>query len=387
VEKVDPARAQASFAKLSDVVLQAASERSLVGTLRRLVAGARALTGARYAAVGVPEETGAAFRHFLHDGMPAEVIDALGPLPRTHGLLGAMLSDPHSYTTADITSDPRFEGWPRAHPPMRHFLGMPLVTGGVVVGAFYLTGEAHDAGFTDEDHELMAVLAAHAAVAVDNARLLEASRERAVTEERNRLARELHDAVAQSLFSLRLTAQAAARRLPDDPQGATDDLAEVGELAAVALAELRTAISALRPSELDRDGLAAAVSAHAEMVGRSHRLVVALEVEPDEHDPRWRELDRETGAALLRIVQEALHNAAVHADAGRVAVTLEATDQRVWVSVTDDGRGFDIDAAATGGGLGLASMRERAHRVDGRLVIESTPSAGTTVSIAVEGGL
>lgn len=393
VDKLDPTDASApqsnadgaSFAMLSNVILQAAAERSLVGTLRRLVVGARALTGARYAAVGVPDETGASFRHFLYDGMSPDTVQSLGPLPRTHGLLGAMLSDPRSYTTTDITSDPRFEGWPKAHPPMRHFLGMPLVSGGEVVGAFYLTGEAQDPGFTDEHHELMAVLSAHAAVAVENARLLEGSREGAIAEERTRLAGELHDAVTQSVFSLRLTARGAAGRLPDDPHGAAEDLARVDQLAGVALTELRAAINSLRPSELDRDGLAAAVHTHAQMLGRAHRLAVELHIDPPEQDARWRDLDRETGSVLLRITQEALHNAAVHADAQQLSVTLAAENDRMTLVVADDGRGFDVDAV-TGRGLGLVSMRERAHRVGGRLTIDSVPSEGTTISISVKDG-
>ena len=379
----DPAsRGRDTFARLSDVVLAAAAERSLIGTLRRLVNGARMLTGARYAALGVPDETGTAFRHFLHVGMPPDVVSELGPLPRTHGLLGAMLSDARSYRTTDITSDPRFGGWPPAHPPMRHFLGVPLLTGGTIVGAFYLTGEADDPPFADRDHELMSVLAAHAAVAVDNARLLEASRRTAIAEERARLSRELHDAVAQNVFGLRLTARSAARRVRDDPEGVSRDLARIEQLAGAALHELSTAIDQLQPPELDRDGLARVVQAHADLVSRGHQLSVELRADPPADDDRWRTVQNVTAAAVLRIVQEALANAARHSGVKQVDVALRYADGTVTATVSDAGKGFATEVGeGRAEGLGLVSMGERAAAIGATLSITSSPNQGTRVSV------
>src|SRR4029453_1338475 len=140
------------------------------------------------------------------------LVAELGPLPRTHGMLGAMLADPRPFRTDDITTDPRFRGWwPDAHPLMRSFLGVPIVAKGDIIGAFYLTEKEGAPGFDDADEKVITVLAAHpahAAIASKNARLFEASRELSVIEERNRLARELHDAMTQNLFSLSLTAEA-----------------------------------------------------------------------------------------------------------------------------------------------------------------------------------
>src|ERR671925_454356 len=124
---------------MSEAVLAIAAEREVEPMLRRLVRSARELAGARYAALRIPDGAGA-FAQFITAGMSDELIAAMGPLPRTHGLLGAMLESPASHRTPDIREDPRFRGWwPSAHPQMRSFLGVPIVARGTVIGAFYLT--------------------------------------------------------------------------------------------------------------------------------------------------------------------------------------------------------------------------------------------------------
>src|SRR5713101_4917282 len=186
---------------ISDAVLAVAAELSVEDVLQRLVHSARELAGARYAALGLPDGEGG-FRRFLA---------SLGPLPRTHGVLGAMLETRSPYRTRDIHDHPRFRGWwPTGHPDMRSFLGVPIVAPDGVIGAFYLTEKVDAPDFTDEDEELIVLLAAHAAIAITNARLYEQSRELSVVAERNRLALDLHDAVSQKLFGLVLSAEAAA---------------------------------------------------------------------------------------------------------------------------------------------------------------------------------
>src|SRR6476646_11246748 len=141
-----------------------ASEREVEPVLQRLVHAARELGDARYAALGVPDGEGA-FARFITSGMSEKLIDALGPLPRTHGLLGAMLESPEPYRIDDIHQDPRFRGWwPSAHPDMRSFLGVPIVAADGVIGAFYLTQKEGADVFDDADQELIELLAAHAAI-------------------------------------------------------------------------------------------------------------------------------------------------------------------------------------------------------------------------------
>src|SRR3954470_9379474 len=240
---------------VSDAVLAVASQLSVEEVLQQLVHRARELAGARYAALGVPDGDGG-FSRFLVSGMSDALVASMGPLPRTHGLLGAMLESPHPFRTDDLHAHPRFRGWwPARHPDMRSFLGVPIVGPDGVIGAFYLTDKEGAPGFGDEEQELMELLAAHAAIAITNARLYEQARELSMLTERNRLALDLHDVVSQKLFSLVLAAEAAGTLLDRDEDGARDQVARLQQLAREALEELRALILELRPPSLSRDGL------------------------------------------------------------------------------------------------------------------------------------
>ncbi len=366
---------------MSDAVLAIAAELSLEPVLDKLVHAARDLVGARYAALGVPDEDGTGFSRFLTAGMSDDVVAAIGPLPRTHGLLGAMLSDPTPYRTDDITADPRFWGWPPAHPPMRSFLGVPIVSKGDVVGAFYLTDKEDAAGFDQVDQELIELLAAHAAIAMENARLYERSRELSVIEERNRLARELHDAMTQTLFSLSLTADAAATLVRSDPDRAEAEIRRVKELAGDTMAELRSLIFELRPAELESEGFVATLGKHLAVLERTSGLRLRLEVDGE------RRLPGAVEDQLFRIVQEALNNAVRHARAATVTVRIAMAADTVLVEVSDDGVGFEPSARAIRSThLGLTSMRERAQALGGVLAVESSAGRGTTVRVEVPVG-
>jgi signal transduction histidine kinase len=359
---------------LSDAVLAIAAEHAVEPVLQKLVNAARELAGARYAAIGVPDGEGG-FAQFITSGMSDELIAALGPLPRTHGLLGAMLEpDAAPQRTTDIREDPRFRGWwPDAHPSMSSFLGVPIVARGHVAGAFYLTDKP--AGFSDGDQALIETFAAHAALAIENARLHERSRELSIVEERNRLARELHDAVAQKLFGVVLAAESGSALLDRDVAAAGAQLRLAGELAGEAMEELRSVIAHLRPPALEAEGLAVALAKHVDVLRRAHRRPIDLDVAGD--CPARMQTD------VFRIAQEALHNALRHAGAEHVEVRLRcAADGGLELTVADDGAGFDAGAVRSRR-LGLTTMDERARAIGGELAIASAPGAGTTVRLAV----
>jgi signal transduction histidine kinase len=370
----------AELYQVSQAVLSVTRQMSVRDVLQVIVRSARSLVGARYAALGVPDE-GDSFAEFVVDGISPAEQRAIGPLPRKHGMLGVLLNEGKPERLADIRADPRFEGWPAAHPRMSHFLGVPVRDGDQVLGIIFAANKTSAAaaghGFTERDEEILSLFAAHAAIALINARLYERSRELSVMQERSRLARELHDAVTQKLFGIRAHARAAAvlaDRTPFDPERVKAEIEVVGTLGKQAHAELRAVIDGLAPPDLEAAGLADSLRRYAVLAGRAYGIPVtftAAEVPA---------LGVRTEAALYRVAQEALHNALRHSGAAHVGVRLLRTPRRVAVEVCDDGHGFVAEAPS--GGVGLASMRERASSVGGTLTIRSG-RRGTVVRMTV----
>ena len=361
----------AELRSVSQAVLAVSRQLSTRDALTVIVRSARTLVGARYAALGVPDDRGS-FAEFVVAGMSRAQQRAIGPLPRQHGMLAALLKSGVPERLADIRKDPRFEGWPAAHPELTGFLGVPVKNGADVLGIIFVANK-RSGTFTARDEELLTLFAAHAAIALTNARLFERTREVSVLQERARLARELHDAVSQRLFSIRAHARAAEMLVAKDPSRASGELAAIGQLGAQAHAELRAVIDGLAPPELD--GLADSLRRYALLAGRAAgvEVRVSASVLPD--------LEPRVQAAAYRVGQEALHNALRHSGAKEISVTLSRTARRVILEISDDGTGFDPELAS--GGLGLASMRERAAAVGGTLRITSAPGAGTLVRLAV----
>jgi signal transduction histidine kinase len=288
-----------------------------------------------------------------------------------------MLEGPAPFRARDIQEDPRFTGWwPKGHPDMRSFLGVPIVTPDGVIGAFYLTEKEGSDEFTPADQELIELLAAHAGIAITSARLYEQSRELSVVSERNRLALDLHDVVSQKLYSLVLTAEAAATLLDRDTEAARGQVVKLQDIARQALEELRSLIFELRPPDLARDGLCGALRKHVEVLRRVQSARVEMEGDLTlEPDPR-------RDAEVFRIAQEAMQNALRHAQPSRIVVRLGDADGRLQLDVVDDGIGFDPQASGLRSRrLGLTSMEERAQRIGGRLDIRSVEGEGTTVHL------
>jgi signal transduction histidine kinase len=366
--------------EVSAAVLAVTAHLSVRDVLRTILSTARRLLDARYAALGVPDNKGS-FGEFLADGISDEQWAAIGPVPRQHGVLGLMLCDPNPVRLANIRDHPQFGWWPGAHPELTSFLGMPIVDGDEILGELFLANSARPEGFTAADEELLRLLAGHAAIALVNARLYERSRELSIVEERNRIARELHDSVTQKLFSLRLTAEAAAALVIKDPARAATELANVRRLAAEATEELRAIVVGQRPVDLTGDELDVALRKQIDLLDRVHEPAVAF---VGSCVPRLTD-DRQE--AVYRIAQEAMHNALRHAEATRIDVDLLHRNGFVELEVRDDGRGFDpLSAGEATRRLGLASMRERARAVGGRLTVTSDPGGGTSVRMAVPVG-
>ncbi len=367
----------AALTAVREAVLAITSEVgiNLDHVLQRLADAAHSLVGARYAAIGVPDGAGG-FSHFVTAGVDDATIAEIGWLPRTHGLLGVMLDEPEPFILEDVRADPRFRGWPDAHPDMQAMLAMPVVSRGDVVGAFYLTNK--EGGFEAEDQRLMELLAAHAAIAIENARLFEASRELSIVAERERLARELHDAMSQTVFSMNLTAEAAANLLDSHPDQARDQLEELRGMARSVLSELRSLVLDLRPPDLERDGLVETLRKQVDVLSRVHGVDIRLSADAAARFAPEVELH------ACRVAQEALTNALRHSGAAHIDVEIGSGGDVLVLEIRDDGAGFESEARdIRTRRLGLSSMRYRAREVGGHLTIDTRPGAGTRVRLEV----
>jgi signal transduction histidine kinase len=367
--------------RLLDVALALGAERQTEPAMRTVLAAARDLAGARYAAIGVPDGDGG-FALFLTSGVDAETWDRIGSLPRTHGILGELLCRPETIRHTDITGDPRFGYYPKHHPMMRSFLGVPIVAGGEILAELFLAEKLDGGPFTDDDQRLVEMLAAHAALAVVNAQLHERARELSIVEERTRIARDLHDSVTQTLFSLTLVTESAATVAGDRPDKLATQLDQVRQLSRTALEEMRALVETLRSSDVDREGLEVALQKRVDLLRAVHDVPIAVEIRgplPQRPESATRE--------VLKIANEALANALQHAEADTIAIRLEGTGSKLRLVVTDDGAGFDLlDTARHSRRLGLSNMRERAEALGGVLRIDTAPGTGTTVTLEVPCG-
>jgi signal transduction histidine kinase len=368
--------------RLLEIVPRLGARRGVEPVLRQVLDAARELTGAGYAAIGVPDDRDG-FERFLTAGVDSETWARIGALPRTHGLLGAVLREPRALRLADIRVDPRFSGYPAAHPDMGAFLAVPIMAGGEVVAEIFLTHTVDAGEFSDADLRVVQALAGYAALAVVTAQRQERVRELSVVAERTRIARELHDSVTQTLFSLTLAAESAAvlgARLDTGEAGAelVEQVERVRALARLGLDELRELVDTLRPADLGRDGLASALRARVDLLRAVHGVPIEARVAVD------RPVNTELGGELLKIANEALANALRHARPGKLSVELAVSATLARLVVSDDGVGFDLaDTLRAARRLGLTSMRDRAEALGGTLCIDTAPRAGTTVTLEV----
>ncbi len=230
--------------------------------------------------------------------------------------------------------------------------------------------------FTDEDLLIMSRFADPAAIAIENARLYQQLERVAIIEERNRLARELHDSVTQSLYAVTLYAEAATRLLSSgDIAGANTNLKALSQTAQEAVKEMRLLIFELRPPVLEKEGLVAAIQARLEAV--EGRAGLKTELVVNFHDRLTPEIEE----TYYRIIQEALNNILKHSQAQKVCVTLIQESNSVILEIVDDGVGFDLASASERGGFGLKSMSERAEKYNCQLKISSEPGKGTRIHV------
>jgi nitrate/nitrite-specific signal transduction histidine kinase len=301
-------------------------------------------------------------------GFPLEV----GP----GSLNGEAAAGNQAIVVADVTRDPRFFADEKL-PETQSELVVPLRVGERVIGTLDVQSVQIDA-FDEADVRIIQGLGDQVAVAIENARLYAHSRTLAVMEERNRMARELHDAITQSLYGLVVFA-GAGRELgrAGNLASMTQQFERIEQIAQQTLKEMRLLLFELRPLALEQEGLAGALQGRLEVVER--RAGVSAHLRVDETIQLSASRQRE----LYRIAQEALNNALKHATASEVEVALRRNGKYVELEVVDDGIGFDVDQVWDAPGFGLIGMRERVAKLGGSLIVSSSPGAGTRITVRV----
>jgi signal transduction histidine kinase len=255
-------------------------------------------------------------------------------------------------------------------------MGVPLVLKDRVIGMITLS--SYSEHFYTEEHAQIVIAIAHqAAIAIENARLYEQAQQLAAVEERQRLARELHDSVSQALYGIALGARTARTLLDRDPARAVPPVDYVLQLAEAGLAEMRALIFELRPESLEQEGLVAAMEKQVAATAARYGIEVLADL--GDEPP----LELPDKQVFYRIGQEALHNVVKHAHASKVQVTLLRHNGTLALEVKDNGVGFESDGSFPGH-MGLVSMRERAESIGARLKVHSEPGSGTSVTLEAD---
>ncbi len=355
-------------------------ELALDAVLEKVVDQARQLLEARYGAIAVIDDVGNVDR-FVTSGISDERRQRIGEPPRGKGLLGVGLHEGQSLRIPRMGQDPRAVGFPAHHPKMESLLAVPIVCSGPFRGNLYVTEKETGAEFSAEDEQTLVRFATAAAIAVDNADLHQRLRTLAVAEERVRIAREMHDGMAQVLAYVNTKAQAVQEFLR---RGKSDAAAEQLEQLAAAAREVytdvREGILALR-TPMKPGGYREALEQFIQRWQQQSEIEVELEIDGDLELPPTIELQ------VLRIIQEGLANIRKHSGANTATVICRQIDQRLLVEIADDGEGFDPEARQRRQvpRFGLAIMRERAESIGGRLSVDSSPGSGTRVRLELSG--
>ena len=353
--------------RLMGAVLMITADVDLADLLSHLVEEARSLVGARYAALGVLNETRTGLEQFITVGLSSAEEAVIGDRPSGRGVLGLLITEPEPLRLQHLEEHPGRYGFPPGHPPMTSFLGVPVRVRDDVYGNLYMTDKEGATDFTDEDEALAEALALAAGIAIENTRLHDRVRVMSVLDDRDRIARDLHDRVIQRIYAVGMSLQGAAR-LPERDlvvqrvSRAVDELDET-------ITQIRSTIFELGDSALP-GGLRQAIVQLSEELAPTlgSRAEVRFEGAVDNTVPQ------QVGDHALAVVREGLTNAGKYAKASRYEVTLAVTD-RLILEIEDDGTGIELPL--THPGLGLVNIRERAESLGGSFEIHRRIRGGT----------
>ncbi len=367
-----PTIAPSLIRDLVEAAASVAAQVELSALLRSTVQTGMDLTGAKHGALGVLGEHGA-LMDFVHVGLDPGVARQIGHLPRATGLLGTITRTDTAVRIDDIGDHEDSVGFPDGHPDMTSFIGVPVRVGERVFGNLYLTDKA--GGFTEDDEVIVEFLAVTAGTAISTLRMQERLRRAALHEDRERIARDLHDSIIQDLFAVGLGLQASMAKVDNDPTAVHQQLDTSIDKLDETIASLRRYIFDLRPPVWARPSLPSELARLLEELAAPHRVAVGLDFDCPPDIPETPVADD-----LFAVIKESVSNALRHGEPSTVDVRVVCEGEVVRASISDDGTGFDTDQESEG--LGLDNMAERVERTLGSLFIDSVPGRGTVVHVA-----
>src|SRR5258708_525269 len=364
-------RAEASLNALSEAIGAITTELSLDHVLHRLAEITAQLVNARYAALGVPNE-GGGLQNFFTYGMTDKQMSHMDHLPLGRGLLGLLIARPEPIRLEDMHTDERAAGFCQNHPKMTSFLGVPIISKGKHLGSLYLCDRIDGEPFSTEDEKIVGLLAGHAAIAIENARLLEELRKLAIIEERDRISMELHDGIIQAIYAIGIKLELTRLRL--------DDKAEAEAQIISANHDLNQVIEDLRKYIQDLHlGVNYSVELHEELneIAQGFRQVSSARLVMDIASG-FAQLNEGLLHIILQIIREALSNILRHAHASEVYVDLHETATQLTLVISDNGQGFAPNKASKGNGL--HNIRQRVRQLDRSIDLISQPDRATTLT-------
>jgi signal transduction histidine kinase len=357
--------------RVLEATLLIEADLDLAALLRHVIDEAQSMTGARYAALGVLNEDRTALAEFITAGLTPDEERQIGARPTGRGVLGLLISDPKPLRLANLGTHAASFGFPPDHPSMTSFLGVPIKVRGEVYGNLYLTDKVGWSEFTSDDQALVEALALAAGIAIENARLHQQVQVVAVYEDRDRLARDLHDTVIQRLFGVGLNLQSMAGRSPGEmAEGLTAAVAEIDRI----IERIRSTIYELGMSGQDRG-----VRDHVVSLVRELQSVVGIDVPVSFNGPIDTAISETVAEHLIATLRESVTNVGRHAHATQAMVTLRVGEDLCTLTVLDDGVGID-EAKMRKGGLGLVNLRRRAEKLGGTFRLEDAEGGGALLT-------
>jgi signal transduction histidine kinase len=363
----DPARLHA----LIDAILLIETDADLDELLTLITETASRLVGARYGALGVIAPDGESLSRFITYGVDAEQRAAIGPEPRGHGLLGEIIRERSPMRIDELAAHPQSSGFPMNHPPMHRFLGVPVAIGdGHVFGNLYLTDPMDGEPFSEEDQQLTEAFGRAAGLVIDQEMLRSNMRELTLSEERERLARDLHDTVIQRLFGVGLALQTTLNAIVDE--SVRSRINNVLDELDTTIHEIRTTIFEIDQDRSDDQSLEERVYALSSEV--ESRLGVHVDVKIASGISN--DVGPQCAQHSLQALREILSNVVRHSQATAVEVKVDTSNEFIEIIVRDNGIGFTPNV---GSGRGVRNLSSRARELEGNCTIKSIIGGGTTV--------